>query len=207
MLSSLRMIMKSLCKLFPTHMDLVLFGIQGSGKGTQAKKLAEELGYSIFEAGGELRSIAAMSTELGKVVRSYIDEGNLVPHDIVMRVVREAILARPSHEQILFDGVPRDLDQMRDFERMMQEAKRDFRCIHLLVNENKAFQRLLHRSAMEHRTDDTSREKIQRRMDLFHEKTLPVIVAYREKGNMVPVDGDGTVDEVYLRLKDAVSML
>ncbi|OGJ59305.1 hypothetical protein A2635_02060 [Candidatus Peribacteria bacterium RIFCSPHIGHO2_01_FULL_51_9] len=187
-------------------MDIVLFGIQGSGKGTQARKLAEEFGYDIFEAGGELRSIAASSTELGGIVRSYVDEGNLVPHDIIMRIVREAVFARPSHQKILFDGVPRDLDQMRDFDRIMQDAKRPFRCVHLLVDENEAFQRLLHRSSMENRTDDGSTEKIQRRMRLFHEKTLPVIEAYRHGGNMVPINGDGSIDEVYPRLRDAVSM-
>lgn len=185
-------------------MDIVLFGIQGSGKGTQARKLAEEFGYSIFEAGGELRSIAASSTELGKIVRSYVNEGNLVPHEIIMRVVYEAVLARAKDQRILFDGVPRDLDQMRDFDRIMRDAKRSFRCIHLQVNEEEAFQRLLRRSGMEKRTDDASTEKIRRRMDIFGEKTLPVIGAYRQRGNMISVDGDGTIDEVYGRLRDAV---
>ena len=72
-------------------MDLVFFGIQGSGKGTQAKKLAAEFGYDIFEAGGELRKIAASGSELGHLVKSTIDQGHLVPHEIIMQVVKEAI--------------------------------------------------------------------------------------------------------------------
>src|SRR3989338_6078654 len=67
--------------------DLVFFGIQGSGKGTQAKKLASEFGYDIFEAGGELRKIAASGSELGKTVKSFIDQGHLVPFEIIMQVV------------------------------------------------------------------------------------------------------------------------
>src|SRR6185295_10510811 len=97
-------------------MDLVFFGIQGSGKGTQAKKLAAEFGYDIFEAGGELRKIAASGSELGKTVKNYIDEGHLVPHEIIMEVVKEAIGKRPKDQKILFDGIPRDDNQMRDFD-------------------------------------------------------------------------------------------
>src|SRR3989338_3026273 len=106
-------------------MDLVLFGIQGSGKGTQAKLLASEFGYEIFEMGGELRSLVASGSELGKTVASYIDQGNLVPHEIIMQVLREGIAKRDGGRTILFDGVPRDLDQMRDFDASMHELKRD----------------------------------------------------------------------------------
>src|SRR6185295_16910480 len=111
-------------------MDLVLFGIQGSGKGTQAKKLAADFGYDIFEAGGELRKIAASGSELGKTVKSYIDQGHLVPHEIIMQVVDEAIRARPKTQKILFDGIPRDEAQMKDFDAIMKKAGRDVRCIH-----------------------------------------------------------------------------
>ncbi len=72
-------------------MDLVLFGIQGSGKGTQAKKLAAEYGYNIFEAGAELRKIASSDSPLGRRVKGYIDQGHLVPHTIIMEVVAAAI--------------------------------------------------------------------------------------------------------------------
>ena len=72
-------------------MDLVLFGIQGSGKGTQAKRLATEKGYEIFEAGGALRKISASGTSLGEKVKSFIDVGKLVPHEIIMDVLKEAI--------------------------------------------------------------------------------------------------------------------
>ena len=77
-------------------MDLVFFGIQGSGKGTQAKTLAEEFGYYIFEAGGELRKIKASGTELGELVKKYIDNGELVPFEIIMEVVNEAVAAVPA---------------------------------------------------------------------------------------------------------------
>lgn len=188
-------------------MDIVLFGIQGSGKGTQAKRLAAAYGWHSFEAGGELRSIAASGTELGNTVKGYIDQGHLVPHDIIMRVVQEAICARPKSEVILFDGVPRDLDQMRDFNRIMEECGRAFRCVELHVDEPTVINRLRKRAAEQGRADDAKDEFILRRMTLFHEKTEPVIAAYREAGRMSEVDGDAPEDEVFSRMKAALGLV
>ena len=186
-------------------MDLVLFGIQGSGKGTQAKRLATQHGYILFEAGAELRRIAASGTELGNTVKHFIDAGHLAPHSIVMQVVKEAICMRPQSEHILFDGIPRDLDQMRDFDRIMQECGREFRCIELKVNEEEAMQRILQRAAEQGRADDASEESIRRRMGLFHEKTEPVINDYRERGMLEEVDGEGNVEAVYARFTSALA--
>ena len=185
-------------------MDLVFFGIQGSGKGTQAKKLALECGYDIFEAGGELRKIAASGSELGTLVKSFIDVGKLAPHDIVMRVVREAVLARPKAQKILFDGIPRDSDQMRDFDKIMHESGRDFRCIHITLPKERALQRILDRAKLECRADDTDEEIIVRRMNTFLTKTVPVIDTYRSGGKVVDIEGDRTVEQVYDELKRLV---
>lgn len=181
-------------------MDIVLFGIQGSGKGTQAKKLASEFGYDMFEAGGELRAIAASGSELGNTVKSYIDQGHLVPHEIIMRVVKESVCDKGS-ATVIFDGVPRDLDQMRDFNIIMQECGRAFRCVELKVNEAAVMERLQKRAKEQGRADDAQEDAVRRRIALFHEKTEPVIAAYRAAGNVTDVDGDGSIEEVYARLK------
>ncbi len=188
-------------------MDLLLFGIQGSGKGTQAKKLAAAFGYDIFEAGGELRKIAASGSELGQTVKSYIDQGKLVPHAIIMQVVKEAIMKRPKDQKILFDGIPRDADQKKDFDAIMEEAGRDFRAIHLLLDPEEGVQRILGRAKIEGRADDANEATIRRRMDTFVSKTLPVIEAYKTQGKVVELDGARTVDEVYGQLKDVMSTL
>ncbi|MFH0851355.1 MAG: adenylate kinase [Candidatus Peregrinibacteria bacterium] len=178
-------------------MDLVLFGIQGSGKGTQAKRLCAEFGYEMFEAGGELRKIAASGSDLGKTVKSYIDVGKLVPFEIIMQVVKEAILARPKMQKILFDGIPRDLDQMRSFDQIMADAGRDFRCIEILFTEEEGVKRILGRAKLEGRADDADEATIRRRMQTFTEKTKPVIGRYKVQGRLTEVDGKGTVEEVY----------
>lgn len=182
-------------------MDIVLFGIQGSGKGTQAKRLAAELGYDIFEAGGELRKIAASSSELGEKIRFYIDNGNLVPHEIIMQVVKEAILARPKSQKILFDGIPRDEKQMTGFNKIMKDADRDFRCIHILLDPAEGMQRILGRAKMEGRVDDADTDIIERRMKTFVEKTMPVIEKFKRENKVLDIDGMRTVDEVYMEMK------
>ena len=181
-------------------MDLVLFGIQGSGKGTQAKKLAEEFGYYIFEAGGELRKIKASGSELGKTVKKYIDEGHLVPFEIIMQVVREAIVAQPVDQKILFDGIPRDGDQMEAFNDIMEEVGREFQCVQIILEEEEALERIRGRAEEEGRADDADQEKVLRRIGLFKEVTMPVINFYKNDGKLTEVNGAGTMEEVYERL-------
>lgn len=187
-------------------MDLVFFGIQGCGKGTQAKKLAAEHGYYIFEAGGELRKIKASGSKLGETVKSYMDQGNLVPLEIIMQVVKEAILAQPADQKIIFDGIPRDADQMQSFNTIMQEVGRDFRCVEIVVDEDEAVQRILGRAEKEGRADDADTEVIMRRIGVFKEKTRPVIETYRSEGRVTDVNGDGSIEEVYVRLREALGL-
>ena len=197
-------------------MDLVFFGIQGSGKGTQAKRLAAEFGYDIFEAGGELRKIAALAprspkgevgsgSELGATVKSFVDVGKLVPHEIIMQVVKEAIGKRPATTKILFDGIPRDGEQMKDFNQIMKDAKRDFRCVEFTLSKEEATKRILGRAKAEGRADDANLEIITRRMDTFLTKTRPVIEEYRRQGKLTDIDADRSVEEIYGELKKAVS--
>lgn len=187
-------------------MDLVLFGIQGSGKGTQAKKLAAQHNYIIFETGGALRSIAASGTELGQQVASYIDHGHLAPLEIVVQVVKSFVESQPSDAKILFDGFPRDTDQMHAFDALMHELGRSFTCVELTVNEEEAVQRILQRAKEQGRADDASEEFIRRRMGIFHEKTEPVIRAYEQQGKVVQVSGEGNIDEVFARLEQALAV-
>ncbi len=186
-------------------MDLVLFGIQGSGKGTQAKRLAQEFKYDIFEAGGELRKIAASDSDLGKTVSSYIDKGHLVPHEIIMQVVKEAISARPKNQKILFDGIPRDENQMEGFDQIMKDVGRDFRCIHILLSPEEGMKRILGRAEAEGRADDANAEIVERRMKTFTEKTMPVIEKYKRDKKMIEINGMKNVDEVYEDMKRVVA--
>lgn len=186
-------------------MDIVLFGIQGSGKGTQARKIAAEFGYDIFETGAELRKIIASESDLGKTAASFMDKGNLVPLSLVMQVTKEAVLKRTKTQKILFDGIPRDREQMQAFDAMMEDVGRPFRCLHILLSEEEALRRILGRAQVEGRIDDSNEAYIRRRMEIFREKTFPVIEEYRRQGKLKDIEGGGTIEEVYNRLKSAVS--
>ena len=186
-------------------MDLVFFGIQGSGKGTQAKRLAEEHGYYVFEAGGELRKMKESDTELGRTIKRHVDNGELVPFEIIMQVVTEAVGAQPDDQKILFDGIPRDDDQMNACDQILADAGREFRCVHILLEKDESLRRIRGRAEKEGRVDDADEEKVLRRIALFEEKTMPVIEKYVSEGKMIEVDGDGAVEEVYERMLEAVA--
>ena len=187
-------------------MDIVLFGIQGSGKGTQARRLCTDFGYALFEAGGALRAIAASGTELGQSVKKHIDAGHHVPQDVIMEVVATFLAQLPGGKEVVFDGIPRNTGQKDAFDALMGNDEREFRCTELIVDEEAAVKRILGRAKREGRADDANEDAIRRRLALFHEKTQPVIDAYRAEGNMIDVDGEGTVEEVYERLKKALDL-
>ncbi len=185
-------------------MDLILFGIQGSGKGTQAKRLAQKLGYQVFEAGGALRAMANSGTPLGDTVKSYIDAGHLVPHEIIMNVVHDALLKIPKETPVLFDGIPRDRAQQHDFDVLMAEMGRRFRCVRLTLSEEEAMRRIQGRAIAEGRADDAREEVIRKRMALYREKTSTVADDYAERGLLIDIDASGNMEEVFDRLLQAI---
>jgi len=172
-------------------MDLILFGIQGSGKGTQAKILAEKYGFSIFETGAELRAIRAGDSELGRTVREIIDRGDLVPNTIVMEIVAHFLMNVSAETRVLFDGLPRSLEQKGTFDALLQSKNREVRVIFLTVPRDEAIARMLERG----RADDTQ-EVIERRLQNYETETLPVIEAYEQEGRMTQVNGFQPIEAV-----------
>lgn len=188
-------------------MDLLLFGIQGSGKGTMAKMIEKQFGYYHFDAGAALRAEIETGSELGKLISSCIDQGNPVPNEVMMRVMREHFAANPHDGTVIFDGIPRYMDQQRDFEAFMRERGRDFRCLEFVIDEETAVKRLVKRGKEQGRKDDRTEEYIRHRIAWSKELTTPVIVDYRNRGLIETVDADGTPDEVYPRVLDAMAKL
>ncbi len=172
-------------------MDFLLFGMQGSGKGTQAKLIAEHCNLMIFEAGAELRRLATEDSELARKVNAILQSGNLVPTEVVMEIVANFIDHLPEGQSVLFDGIPRSQDQQEQFDEIFKKKGRDFMGILIELNEEEAMERLLLRK----RNDDTP-EAIRVRINTFMEKTQPVIEHYKSMGKVLAVNGVQSVEEV-----------
>lgn len=172
-------------------MNLVFLGIQGSGKGTQSKIIADRYNLKIFETGAECRHLATLDSELGHKVREIVDSGNLVSADIVMEIVNNFLSHTDPKQSVIFDGVPRNHEQQDSFDQMMKKWNRDFLAINLQLPEEETIKRLLSRN----RHDDKP-EIITNRIKIFIRDTAPIIASYREQNKTVDIDANQSIEKV-----------
>ena len=185
----------------------IIFGPPGSGKGTQASRIEKEFHLVHLSTGAILRSEVARGTEIGKEVARIMAAGDLVPDDIIVRIVRQRLPESEVGQGVLLDGFPRTLEQARALDEMLASEGHqvDF-VIALDVPEDVLVERILHRAAIEGRSDDT-REAIAERMREYHKLTEAVLDYYRKKGVRVEVvDGMGDPDAVFERIRRAIGI-
>jgi adenylate kinase len=185
----------------------IIFGPPGSGKGTQASKIEKEFHLVHLSTGAILRSEVARGTEIGKEAARIMAAGDLVPDDIIVRIVRQRLPESEVGEGVLLDGFPRTLEQARALDEMLASEGHqvDF-VIALDVPEDVLVERILHRAAIEGRPDDT-REAIAERMHEYHKLTEAVLDYYRRRGvRVIEVDGMGGPDEVFERIRGAIGI-
>ena len=185
----------------------IIFGPPGSGKGTQGGRIEREFHLDHLSTGDILRSEVARGTETGKEVARIIAAGDLVPDDVIIRIVQGILRDPKVSSEVLLDGFPRTLEQARALDRMLAEEghRVDF-VIALDVPENVLVERILHRAAVEGRSDDTG-EAIAERMHEYHKLTAAVLDYYRQQGARVEVvEGVGAVDEVFGRIRRAIGI-
>jgi len=185
----------------------IIFGPPGSGKGTQAARIETEFRLTHLSTGDILRSEVARGTEIGKEVARVMAAGDLVPDDLIIRIVQRILRDPDCSSDVLIDGFPRTLEQAMALDRMLAEEghRVDF-VIALEVPESALVDRILHRAAVEGRADDT-REAIAERMHEYHKLTAAVLDHYRKRGVRVEVvDGVGNVDEVFERIRRAIGI-
>jgi adenylate kinase len=181
-----------------TKMNLIFFGIQGSGKGTQAKLLAEKFGFKIFETGAELRTLAAQDNELGKKVKSIIEAGHLVSSELVLEIV-ENFVQNNLNNSVIFDGIPRNEDQNIAFKGILEKYNIQYTAIHFKLEKDEALKRLFKRAEIENRADDNE-ESINRRINIFYNDTLPIIESFQAIGKLVEVDASPSIEEIFTDL-------
>ncbi len=182
-------------------MKILLLGPQGSGKGTQAKRIAQDVGVPHIATGDILREAMAAETELGRRVRPIYDSGALVPDDLMVDLIRERLAGE---DGFVLDGFPRTIVQAEALDSMLSAIGKTLDVVVLLrVDDDVATERLLGRALDEGRADDTP-EAIAKRLALYHELTEPVAEYYREAGNLSEVDGERPPAEVEATIQDVL---
>lgn len=175
---------------------IFFIGPQGSGKGTQAKILAQKLNFFYWEMGGILREISGDGSELGNKVKALIDAGVLLEDDLLLEVVKKRLSLIPLEQGLIFDGIPRRLAQAEFLMGFLNKiGRKNFVTLFLDIPKEDALTRLLKRGEIEKRADDT-KEKIEFRLDQYYKDTLPVLDFLKIQTTTFTIDGRPSVDEV-----------
>lgn len=183
---------------------VILTGRPGSGKGTQAKRLADERGWLHFSTGDRFKALREEQTPLGSAVREAYDAGKLLPDWFATYLFEDAILNIPHDGGIVLDGYPRSVSQAETFESIASWLGRSFVVLNLAVPEDEVVKRMLLRAEAEHRPDSATEEQIRARLAVYEEHTAPVLNYAREKGMLKELDGTGSMDEVAARITEAL---
>ncbi len=186
-------------------LNIVLFGPPGAGKGTQSAKLKEKYGLIHLSTGDMLRAEIAAATELGLKAKSLMDKGELVPDEVVIGMIENQLKQNSHANGFIFDGFPRTVNQAEALDALLDTYKTPVTCMLALdVNEQELTDRLLLRGETSGRPDDSNEELIRVRIKEYLSKTAPVAGYYSQKGKYKPINGVGTIDEIFLALCNAI---
>jgi adenylate kinase len=188
-------------------LNVLLLGPQGSGKGTQANRIAAEYGIPHIASGEILRAEMATGTELGRRVQDVVDRGDLVSDDLMIELIKTRLGQADTEAGFVLDGFPRTTVQAEALDEMFSDIGRSFSVVFALqISDDVAIERLLKRSGIEGRTDDTL-DAIKRRLETYHRETAPLVEYYRVRGNLVPVHGDRSENEVFAEIQSALQQV
>ncbi|GAA5523292.1 adenylate kinase [Aliifodinibius salicampi] len=183
-------------------MRIIIFGPPGAGKGTQAKLISDEYNIPHLSTGEIFRSAIKNETPLGKEVKSILDTGDLVPDEKVVGLVEEELKKEKYEDGYVLDGFPRTVPQAKAFDKILKEKNKSLDAfLQLQVPEEELIDRILSRG--EGRSDDTP-EKIKNRLNVYWEETQPVLNYYQEQDVVRKVEGVGSIEEIFRRIKKAL---
>ena len=184
-------------------MNVLVLGPQGSGKGTQAKRIAQGHGIPHVSTGDMFRALDD-TKPLGREVNEIMERGELVPDGITIQMIQDRLAHDDAREGFILDGFPRNLAQAEALDRMLDEIGRTLDVIFFFdLDDATAKKRALGRAHEEGRTDDTP-ESIERRLALYHEQTEPVVEYYRTTGKLVPLHANLSVEDVANEIQSAL---
>jgi adenylate kinase len=181
--------------------NFLIFGPPGSGKGTQSVRLAEKFNLMHLSTGDMLRAEIAAGTNLGKRMSSIMSKGELVPDEVVIEMIATKIDSTKGKAGFLFDGFPRTVAQTEALEKMLNARKMKIDSMLVLdVEHDELVKRLILRADQSGRPDDKDPKVIENRIDVYKGKTEPIIDYCRKRGVYQPVNGMGTIDDIFKRL-------
>lgn len=181
--------------------NLVLFGKPGAGKGTQAEFLKSKYQLFHISTGDLFRHHISNKTELGTLAQSYMDKGDLVPDQVTIDMLKDAVENNPEAKGFIFDGFPRTTKQAEALDVFLNEKSMEITAtVALEADDDVLVERLINRGKTSGRVDDQDEEKIRNRFDEYNNKTAPLRAFYDAQGKFHSIDGIGSIDEITQRL-------
>ncbi|MDO5656679.1 MAG: adenylate kinase [Flavobacteriaceae bacterium] len=189
--------------------NIVLFGPPGSGKGTQAEYLVEKYDWVQLSTGDMFRKNIQNETELGRLAKSYMDKGHLVPDEVTTDMLRDEVKNYRDAKGLIFDGYPRTTAQAEALDTLLADvlAEEVDVCLSLMVEDEILVNRILKRGETSGRSDDASEEIIRARIKEYYQKTEEVSQHYRTQGKWIEVNGVGEIEEITQRLIDEIEKI
>ena len=188
-------------------LNIVIFGAPGSGKGTQSERIVEKYGINHISTGDVLRAEIKNGTELGKTAKGYIDQGQLIPDELMIDILASVFDSFKDSKGVIFDGFPRTIAQAEALKKMLAERGQDVSVmLDLEVPEDELMVRLIKRGKDSGRADDNE-ETIKKRLRVYHSQTSPLIDWYKNEKKYQHINGLGTMDGIFADICEAVDKL
>lgn len=186
-------------------LNIVLFGPPGAGKGTQSERLIEKYGLVHLSTGDVFRANIKGETELGKLAKSYMDAGQLVPDEVTIDMLRSEVVKHAAPKGFIFDGFPRTNAQALALDEFLASLQTEISLMLALeVEENELKTRLLKRAEVSGRPDDADSAVIEKRIAVYKQETATVKAFYQTQNKFIAIDGIGSIDDITQRLFSAI---
>ena len=186
-------------------LNVVLFGPPGAGKGTQSQKLIDKYKLVHLSTGDILRNEITNSTALGLEAKKLMDQGILVPDEVVIGMISNKLDAEKDAQGFIFDGFPRTISQAEALDKLLQSKNTSIAgMIALEVDKTELEKRLLSRGKDSGRADDANVEIIRKRIEEYNSKTAPVANFYKSQGKYSSINGIGTIDEIFSAINNRI---